>query len=57
MKILPNGIKIRELKFDTENHLIKVVYEKGTSVQYKTLTFEFAEEINFINFNNLTILN
>jgi len=57
MKILKNGIKIRELKFDLESHLIKVVYEKGVSVQYKTLTFEFAEKINFINFNNLSILN
>lgn len=56
MKILKNGIKIRQVKLDCENQLIEIVYEKGISVEYITLTFEQAQEINFMNFENLNKL-
>lgn len=53
MKILKNGIKIRKVKLDCETQLIEIVYEKGISVEYITLTLEQAEEMKFINFENL----
>jgi hypothetical protein len=55
MKILKNGIKIRQLKIDLETQLIEIIYEKGISVEYITLTLEQAKDINFINFENLKL--
>jgi len=56
MKILKNGIKIRQVKLDCETQIIEILYEKGINVEYITLTFEQAQEINFINFENLNKL-
>jgi len=53
MKILKSGTKIRDIKFYCDKQLIEIIYEKGLSVEYITLTFELASEINFINFENL----
>ena len=50
-------MKIKESKFDFENQLINIIYQKGNFVNYITLTFEEAEEIKFINFNNLNNIN
>ena len=55
MKILKNGIKIRHVEIDLETKLIEIVYEKGVSVEYITLTLEQAQDINFINFENLIL--
>ena len=55
MKILKNRIKIRKVEIDLETQLIEIVYEKGISVGYITLTLEQAEDIKFINFENIIL--
>lgn len=56
MKILNNGIKIRQFKIDLETQLIQIVYEKGIQVNHISLTFEHANDIKFIDFENLNKL-
>jgi len=53
MKILDNGIKVRDLKINLDNQTISIIYEKGTYVKTLIISFEFAKEINFINFEKL----
>jgi hypothetical protein len=53
MKILDNGIKVRDLKIHLDNQTISIIYEKGIYVKTLIISFEFAKEINFINFEKL----
>ena len=56
MKILKNGIKIIRINFDCDSHLLNIIYEKGIQVNHISLTFDYANDIKFIDFENLNKL-
>jgi len=56
MKILNNGIKIIRINVDCDLHLVNIIYEKGIQVNHISLTFEHANDIKFIDFENLNKL-
>jgi hypothetical protein len=53
MKVLSNGIKIRNIEICLEKQTIDIIYEKGIAVKILNITIESAEEINFIDFKKL----